>query len=322
MDYISIKFVFNLLYCIDDNYNKMAFTSIISVLDSISEKIKINIIHKSENNDLFVPKAIKSHDRLDTINIYKFNKKFEYFPNIENSHISEATYYRLFLEDYLDNSEDYYLYLDADVICIKDPLNYFRKLIDLMIKKNLAISAMKHNEIPIYDKRIKDLGISEGQYFNAGVMLINFSEWKKMNIKEKAIRIIQQKNKLLTLWDQDVLNMIFNKNYLEINKLYNYRMNLLDFTKSEQKYIDDRVSLIHYYGKSKPWTIRGIGFGVSEYYQRNYRKIYSSKYHITHTWKPNSLKFLLQILFSKRFLDLEFRISFLKESFISFFRNS
>ena len=53
-------------------------------------------------------------------------------------------------------------------------------------------------------------------------------------------------------------------------------MNLLDFSKLEQKFIDDQVSLIHYYGKSKPWTIRGIGFGVSEYYQRNYRKIFSS----------------------------------------------
>lgn len=312
----------NLLYCIDDNYNKMAFTSIISVLDSISEKIKVNIIHKSESNDLFVPNVIKFHNRLDTLNVYKFDRSFEYFPNIENSHISEATYYRLFLEDYLDSSNDFYLYLDADVICIRDPLNYFRNLIDVMKKMNLTISAMKHSEIPINDKRIEELGIAQGQYFNAGVMLINYSEWKKINIKEKARRIIEEKNELLVLWDQDVLNMIFSKNYLEINNLYNYRMNLLDFSKLEQKFIDDQVSLIHYYGKSKPWTIRGIGFGVSEYYQRNYRKIFSSKYHITHVWKPNSLKFLLQIIFSKKILNLKFRISFLIESFISFFRSS
>lgn len=312
----------NLLYCIDDNYNKMAFTSIISVLDLISEKIKVNIIHKSENNDLFIPEVIKSHKRLDTLNVYKFDRSFEYFPNLENSHISEATYYRLFLEDYLDSSQDFYLYLDADVICIKDPLSYFRNLIDVMIKKNLTISAMKHEEIPINDKRIKELGISQGQYFNAGVMLINYSEWKNINIREKARRIIEEKNELLVLWDQDVLNMIFNENYLEINNLYNYRMNLLNFTKSEQKFINDQVSLIHYYGKSKPWTIQGIGFGVSEYYQRNYRKIFSSKYHITHKWKPNSLKFLLQIIFSKKIFNLKFRTSFLIESFISFFRRS
>lgn len=309
----------NLLYCIDDNYNKMAFTSIISVLDSISEKININIIHKSENSDFFVPNIIKSHSRLETLKIYKFDRSFNYFPNIEKSHISEATYYRLFMEDYLDSSDDFYLYLDADVICIKDPLDYFRKLTDVMIKKNLTISAMKHSDIPINDKRILELGIAQGQYFNAGVMLINYSEWKKLNIKEKARHIIEEKNELLILWDQDVLNMIFNKNYIEMINLYNYRMNLLDFSKSEQKFIDDHVFLIHYYGKSKPWTIRGIGFGVSEYYQKNYRKIFSSKYHITHKWKPNSLKFLLQIIFSKKILDLKFRTSFLKESFKSFF---
>ena len=39
---------------------------------------------------------------------------------------------------------------------------------------------------------------------------------EKINIKEKARRIIEEKNELLVLWDQDVLNMIFSKNYLEI----------------------------------------------------------------------------------------------------------
>ena len=36
----------NFLYCFDNNYNKQAFTSIISLLNKSSEKISINIIHK------------------------------------------------------------------------------------------------------------------------------------------------------------------------------------------------------------------------------------------------------------------------------------
>ena len=85
------------------------------------------------------------------------------------------------------------------------------------------------------------------------------------------------------LWDQDVLNIIFSGNYEKIDNNYNYRMNLLNFENEEKAYIDNNVYLIHYYGKSKPWTIRGIGFGVSEYYQENYRKYLKTNI-ISHTF--------------------------------------
>ena len=47
-----------------------------------------------------------------------------------------------------------------------------------MKTKNLPIAAMNHEEVPVKDKRLLDLGITKGKYFNAGVMIIDYELWK------------------------------------------------------------------------------------------------------------------------------------------------
>ena len=89
----------------------MGFTSIIYHLIHKSEN-KYQHNHKYEKNNQFVPKIIINHKNLNSSNV--FLRSFDYFPNVK-SHISEATYYRLFMEDYIKN--DFYIYLDVDVVC-------------------------------------------------------------------------------------------------------------------------------------------------------------------------------------------------------------
>ena len=78
----------NFLYCFDENYNQMGFTSIISLLDSIGEKINIHIIHKLEETKKFIPNIISNHKNLNEINVFSFDRSFDHFPNVEKSHIS------------------------------------------------------------------------------------------------------------------------------------------------------------------------------------------------------------------------------------------
>ena len=100
------------------------------------------------------------------------------------------------------------------------------------------------------------------------------------NIKTKSIEIIKEKQKLV-LWDQDVLNIIFDGSFDDIDQEFNYRMDILNFSDNEISSIEKDVYLIHYFGKSKPWTLKGINFGISEYYQSEFRKI--SKKQISHS---------------------------------------
>ena len=66
------------------------------------------------------PKIIINHKNLNKITINTFDLKHKDFPNIENSHVSEATYYRIYLNEFLPSDTNSILYVDADIIFLND----------------------------------------------------------------------------------------------------------------------------------------------------------------------------------------------------------
>ena len=80
----------NFLYCFDENYNTQAFVSIYSLLQNVSEKINIFIIHKNKDH-LFFPPEVLNHKNLNELNTYEYKQSEFAFPNIENAHVSEAS---------------------------------------------------------------------------------------------------------------------------------------------------------------------------------------------------------------------------------------
>ena len=169
----------NFLYCFDENYNLQAFTSIISLLDNLNEDINIHILHDDENTLNELPKVINKHKNLKKLSIYKFNDRDYHFPNIEKVHISVATYFRLFIENYLPEEVGSIIYLDPDVICLTDPAEKIRYEIAKLTKSEKIISARTEHKRG--EKRID----VDSLYFNAGVMLIDLNKWRKQSIQEK-----------------------------------------------------------------------------------------------------------------------------------------
>ena len=98
-------------------------------------------------------------------------------------HISEATYYRLYLSEYLPKNIENLIYVDADVIS-NTALNVDEIFINLK-KEKLEIAANteffknEENRVNIF----KELGLGADRYFNAGVLFINFQLWKKIKLK-------------------------------------------------------------------------------------------------------------------------------------------
>ena len=78
-----VKNKFEFLYCFDNKYNIQALTSIISLLDNIDCKIKINIIHPDNNFLDHIPKIINTHKNLSELKIYNFQKIDYDFPNLK-----------------------------------------------------------------------------------------------------------------------------------------------------------------------------------------------------------------------------------------------
>lgn len=310
------------MFCIDDNYNLQTSSCILSLLENIDEKINIFIIHKTMSNSSFLSDKILENKNLNEIKIFKFNRKNKNFPNVEGKHVSEATYYRLYLEDYINpiNSNIKFItYLDGDIICLQNPLKEIKKIISKMKNEKYVISAntetIRNSDS---EHRFNSLGMNSNKYFNAGVMIINLEEWFSLGIKEKSAEIIKTKSQHLELWDQDVLNICFDNNYLELDNNLNFRFDILKFNESLLKKINSNAKLLHYYGSTKPWSIKGIIYGCPTHYQESYRNLDISKYHITHKWRRLSLFVLIGSILNLKFFKIEHRTKFLIDALKSF----
>jgi len=309
--------VLNFVFCIDDNYNLQTSSCILSLLNNVDEKINIYIIHSSKIDSTFLSQEIISNKNLNIIKVFKFDKKFNNFPNVEGKHVSEATYYRLFLEDYINpniSNMEFIIYLDGDIICLDNPVKELRKTISTMKKENFCISAnIETIRSEVSEHRFNSLGIKSNTYFNAGVMIINLKNWCSLDIKRKAIEIINSRSEVLELWDQDILNICFENDFHTLDPILNYRFDILKPEKNTLNFIEENVKFLHYYGSTKPWSVKGIIYGYSNHYQVIYRKLGVSFYHITHKWKRLSVVVVIKSIFDLKLFKVQNYFRFLND---------
>ena len=288
----------NFLYCFDNNYNIPAACSIYSLLENSIDEINIYILHKNQNNSDFFPKKIVNHPKLKKIKVIKVDLSQIHFPNIFGSHVSEATYYRLFLQDYVTDEIKYITYLDCDVFCIKNPNLLINKTITKMEKSGKIIASNEEPGLFTYGKNT--LNIKPNKYFNAGVMVINLELWKLNKLKDEFLKLINQQNEKLLFWDQDVLNLYFNGNYEILPDALNTKVDM-EVDNNANTFSEDEMqnlSFLHYSGKFKPWSVRGAINDNSEFFQNIYRQLYNKKYYLNISYKVNAINDLVTAIFN------------------------
>jgi len=228
----------NFLYCFDENYNYQAFTSIISLLENVNQKINIFVIHSDEKFYKKIPKEIINHKYLDHFETFLFNDYDYNFPNTREAHVSEATYFRLFISNYLPNNIDSLIFLDADTVCMKNPIKELcQEIIKLKNSKYVLAAKTEHPQDPTGEFDIYNRLDMKGPYFNAGVLLIDFEKWNKKNFHQYLIKELINLDQKILQWDQDVLNSFIDGQYQQIDKNYFHDLIqvIFDFFQSIQK---------------------------------------------------------------------------------------
>lgn len=308
----------NFVYCFDKNYNKQALTSMISLLENVDEKVNINIIHKNQKNSEFIPKSITQHLNLNLLNIYKFNNNSYYFPNISNTHVSEATYYRIFIDEYINNTLKEIVYLDSDIICNTNPLPSIYNSFRTLRNSEYVLSACTEQNVA--DSKFRRLSMKSSKYFNAGFLLIDFAKWKSQKIKEDLLVNLTNPQIDFEFWDQDLFNYYFDGKYNELDNELNWNIYIdKKISKNYERALKNKVKFFHFAGNKKPWKGEGLFSRNAEIYQKNYRKLFGETYHIEHKWKPNSLLIFLKSFLNLKFFNLKYKFSFIKLFFKSFF---
>ena len=295
------------LYCIDENYNPQALASINSLLQKVSEQINIVIIHKNPDSFSNYKKAITKSPSLKNIKIIKFVNKDYIFPEVDNSHVSEATYYRLFLSEILDDQIQNLIYIDADVICINNPIPALYDTFRKFKVSNFTIGAKttdKYGEIE-GNTLFERLGIFNS-YFNAGVMLINFDHWKNKHTTSELLKTLDEIHSKIQYWDQDVLNKYFDGKYYELDSNLNFLLNVnYEYSNNDLINIEKNTIFLHYVGSTKPWSIEGVFKNTSNYYQESYRSIAQETYHIETAWRTNDIKLLISNIINLKIFSLK-----------------
>ena len=306
----------NFLYCFDSNYIKQACTSIYSILNNSKTKINFFIIYKQGDKKDFIPEKILAHENLNTLNIYEFEKKLS-FPNLSDVHVSEATYYRLFINEYIDNTIETLIYVDSDIICINPFEDVLNEELNKLVESKNTIAAK--TEFEVNNKEgLERFGIKDKNYFNAGVLLIDYQKWLKEKVGKKLIKNLSLNKDELKYWDQDLLNIYFEGNFQELNNHLNFKVYLSEnnfkytFNKKEEESI-----LLHYSGKFKPWSLKGALNGNSKFYHSYYKKLYEDDYHIYNARRLNTFKDLMKNLLNLKIFAAKKSFTLFKYTFLS-----
>jgi len=306
----------NFIYAIDKNYNKQACISINSLNENVNEQISVLIIHQDPVTFDRYKKQLVELVNIKSIKVVKFQSDWNNFPELEKAHVSEATYYRLFIDEYIEEKMDFYIYLDADVICVNNPLNEISKTINKMVDLDISIAARTENVLVRNKNTIdnlhmfENLNMKSGSYFNAGVMIIDHNKFLKNNTYAKLRRHLEENVENIKYWDQDVLNSYFDGKYVELIEQLNFKMLLTSVT-YPNSYLDANVLLMHYQGSWKPWSIRGALNINSNYYQNYYYTLGFGKYHILNTWRLDGLFNIIKGILNFKVFKLNRPFSFL-----------
>jgi len=285
----------NFLYCFDNRYNVQGAVSIYSLLSNLNEKVDLHIIHNNPKSFEKFTKKINTHQNLNKINIYEFDEINHDFPNLGESHVTYATYFRMFIQNYIPEDIDYLIYIDADVVCMENPIDMLKEIKEQMYKNNFPLAALTEGRRNTSTSFFENLGIQNDKYFNAGIIIIDFQQWIKNNTLKNMLKIMKEKYKRIIYWDQDIMNLHFEGNYLEIPRSMNY-------TSSDGVTMpEEKIYFHHYAGSKKPWYFSFIFNDISENYQQAYKNLFNNKFHVTMKFKKHEIKVLINILISRKF---------------------
>ena len=307
----------NFVYCFDDNFNLQALTSIRSLLDKITKKANIFIIHKNLKSFNQISNLISEHDNLSSLHAYQFDSTKVNLPPIK-THFSEATYYRLFISQYLPKNIEFLVYLDADIICINDPTTKLLETFSQINSEGSVIAAKVETTREENNILFNRLNLKYDEQFNAGVLVINFNAWVKQDVESNLLKILNLRFDNLIQHDQEILNVYFDGQFTKLVDNLNYQA-IGGQNESLYNQIKKNVNFLHYLGKGKPWTVENFIYSTSDFYQKEFDKLGFGKPHLIFPKNIKMINKFLKLIFSSEFRNYEDRFKFLKYSFISFF---
>lgn len=244
----------NIVFATDENYASATYVAIYSIAKYANTDVKyiiyvfISDLLNSEIETMFL--SIERQFLNVEIRIKRTACSQYAYSKIKR--ISTATFLRLYAPMYLQ--VDKCLYLDQDILINGDVANIY----DFQIGDNLIAGV----EQPEYARRKmmeplqRELLLEEDdRYINAGVMLMNLKEMRKLEWQCIIERLMKEQ---FPLGDQDIINVACRGRIVCMPISYNYGI--------MRGKTDLQPLIVHYAGAKKPWNSIYM-FGADKWWQ-------------------------------------------------------
>ena len=220
---------------IDNASDKYDYKTYVLV-DEISDESKKAILGMCQDN--FSIEFICVKDKLQRIG-HRLHLR-DYYTN--------ATYYRFFIPEMFPQY-DKGIYLDCDIAVTGD----IAKLYEIKLGGNLvaAVTDEVVTDIPVFsDYSERFLGIESEKYFNAGILVMNLRQMRRIKI-EKQLGELMNMHTFRVAQDQDYLNVICYDRVKYLDRSWNKT----PFPYSNKNNIP---YIAHYKMNFKPWHYDGV----------------------------------------------------------------
>jgi len=161
------------------------------------------------------------------------------------SRLNLSVFLRVLLPKYLPKNIDKVIYMDVDMLC-RGPLT---ELWSTDLGKHV-LAAVPYPE-DSGREQLARLGLTKEAYFNAGLMLINLKQWRKLKLTDKVCEFFNQNVERCLLLEQDALNSLLHDRVLLLPPRYNRQ---LESNNAESCSYDQSDVVLHFVNESKPWT--------------------------------------------------------------------
>lgn len=179
-----------------------------------------------------------------------------------SGHIGVATYFRILVGSLLPQTVERAIYLDADVIVEQD--------LGLLWELDLADHPIGAAPDWIVQKvssanglaTWRELGLGASQtYFNAGVLLIDLARWRREETEARVLAYLEKNRARVRWWDQDGLNAVLGKDFLELDPRWNLNIQSRAFPapesipipRAEYEAVVAAPWICHFATRVKPW---------------------------------------------------------------------
>jgi len=257
---IKAKEEIHIFLCSDDNYIGFCATCMASVLFNTQSFIHFYIFGTVSPANRRLTLALKekfSHFDVEFIDAdaEKVCKNFM-IPSSIGSHLNQYTYLRLIVP-LLKPEVKRAIYLDCDIVVLRDIAELWNQ--DMEGKTLGAVpSVWLQNDFLEHLRTEYEVG---DKYFNAGVLLMDCEKWHEENIFQKSLEIQANAKISFPCCDQDLLNILFDRNYKELPTRFNViartpeseGLERLKMSEAEALEAQKNAVVVHFAGKCHPW---------------------------------------------------------------------